>query len=127
MPGPARPRPEENPQIGLVGLLTGGMIGVMGVVPPPGTPGGGGGVDSVEKLRIDCELVEYVTFPLASIQATLFLFGSFSRATFPVLAILYSAAPSTNLSFVTQSSPGLLTRSSTVVPCTPSVPCGVLT
>src|SRR5262249_58994639 len=104
-------------------IIGGGVIGVV----PPGTPGGGGGVDSAEKLRIDCELVEYVTFPLAEIQATLFLFGSSSRATFPVLATLYSALPSTNLSFVTQSSPGLLTRSSTVVPCTPSVPCGVLT
>jgi hypothetical protein len=51
-------------------------------------PGGGGGPSDVEKPSIDCELVEYVTFPLASIQATLFLFGSSSRATFPVLAIL---------------------------------------
>jgi hypothetical protein len=49
---------------------------------------GGGGADSAEKLSIDWELVEYVTFPFASIQATLFLFGSSSRATFPVLAIL---------------------------------------
>src|SRR5215471_6342091 len=103
------------------------MIGVIGVVPPPGKPGGGGGVDSAEKLRIDCELVEYVTFPLASIHTTLFLFGSLARATCPVLATLYSNSPSTNLSLVTQFSPGLLTRSSTIVPCTPSVPCGVLT
>jgi hypothetical protein len=60
----------------------------MGMFPTPGIPGGGGGPSVVEKLSIDCELVEYVTFPLASIQATLFLFGSSSRATFPVLAIL---------------------------------------
>src|SRR5262249_40534814 len=106
--------------------MIGGTIGVIGTV-PPGIPGGGGGVDSAEKLRIDCELVEYVISPLAEIHTTLFLFGSLARATCPVLATLYSNSPSTNLSFVTQSSPGLLTRSSTVVPCTPSVPCGVLT
>jgi len=49
----------------------------MGVVPPPtpGMPGGGGADVVVEKLSIDCELVENVTFPLASIQTTLFLFG----------------------------------------------------
>src|SRR5262249_45594282 len=112
-------------QRGLVGLTTGG--GAIGVVPPPGTKPGGGGVVVVEKLSIDCALVEYVTCPLAEIQATLFLFGSVSRATFPVLAIRYSAWPSTNLSFVTHSSPGLLTRSSTTVPRTPRVPWGVLT
>ena len=73
---------------------------MIGVVPPPGMkPGGGGGANSAEKLSIDSVLVEYVTFPLASIQATLFLLGSVSRATFPVLATLYSASPSTNLNF----------------------------
>ena len=99
------------------------------MVPPPGMKLGaaGGGAVVTEKLSIDCVLVEYLTSPLAVIQATLFLFGSLSRATFPVLAIRYSASPSTNLSFVTQSSPGLLTRSSTVVPRTPRVPWGVLT
>ena len=99
------------------------------MVPPPGMKLGaaGGGAVVVEKLSIDCELVEYVTFPLAEIHATLFLFGSSSRAIFPVLATRYSALPSTNLSFATQSSPGLFTSSSTVVPRTPRVPCGVLT
>ena len=97
------------------------------MVPPPGTKPGGGGVVVVEKLSIDRELVEYVTSPLAEMQATLFRFGSLSRATFPVLAIRYSASPSTNLSFATHSSPGLLTRSSTMVPRTPRVPWGVLT
>src|SRR5262249_42844612 len=56
-----------------------------------------------------------------------FLFGSVSRATFPVLAIWYSAWPSTNLSFVTHSSLGLFPRSFTVVPRTPGVPWGILT
>jgi hypothetical protein len=51
--------------------------GVIGLVPPPGTKlGEGGGADSAEKLSIDCALVDNLTFPLASIQATLFLLGS---------------------------------------------------
>jgi hypothetical protein len=63
-----------NPQRGWVGLIMGG--GVTGLVPPPGTKLGGGGADSAEKLSIDCALVDNLTFPLASIQATLFLLGS---------------------------------------------------
>jgi hypothetical protein len=64
-----------NPQRGWVGLITGG--GVIGLVPPPGMkPGDGGGAESAEKLSIDCALVDNLTFPLASIQATLFLLGS---------------------------------------------------
>src|SRR5262249_34229000 len=132
MPPPGRRREGKNvspnPQRGRVGLTTEG--GAIGLVPPPcpGTKLGDGGCSAVvEKPSIESELVEYVTSPLAEIQATLFLLGSVSRAIVPVLAILYSAWHSTNLNFATQSSPGLLTRSSTVVPRTPRVPCGVPT
>ena len=48
----------------------------MGMFPTPGMPGGGGGPSVVEKLSIDCELVDNVTLPLASIQATLLRLGS---------------------------------------------------
>src|SRR5439155_12754051 len=107
------------PQLGVVGLTQGAVIGL---IAPPGMKGGAG--VSSENSTSDSGQTEYVMSPLCEIQAQ--VDGCVSRATFPVLATVKLASPSISLTFVAHSSRGVPTFTSTFVPRTPTVPCGVL-
>jgi hypothetical protein len=127
MPLSRRQHPHLGFQKGVVPLTTGTLTGLV-PGPVPGIKVDGGGPESSAKAPSGCVHTEYVISPFGEIQAQ--VFASVSRAIFFVLATVKLASPSKSLTFVAHSfssrALGLI-ATSTLVPRTPSDPCGVLT